>query len=130
MSENRSTPTLYQLADREGNNNGIHYLANKIYKETENYYKYCVTALSIRGFYWAGLALLPLTVAGYVSVPLYLLSSLILAAMFPIAIEIGIITTKRFNFKNMNGFWEHAEIWYGLIQDIVLILLFFSVRYV
>ncbi len=119
-----ATPSM--IKDKEGRKNGIHYLANRMIPETTDYYRYCSTALMIRGIYWFGITLIPLVVSGYLYVNDYVVIVLILGYGFPLSVKIGSYTTSKFNFKFMNGFWEHAEVWYGLMQDIVLILFIVS----
>lgn len=125
MHQNTGPATPEELADLEGRDNGIHFIANTIISETKNYYDYCIIALSLRGFYWFGLMFLPLVIGGFLSFPLYLVFSILLGIAFPISIELGRWSKDKFTidtkyFKVM-GHWEHSEIWYGLFQDIVLI---------
>jgi len=54
-----------------------------------------------------------------------LVGILLLSVGFPIACEIG-RTGKKWSFKFMGEEWEHQEVWYGLIQDIILGLLILS----
>ena len=120
------TATNAQLLDLEGRNNGAHWLADKIYPEVENYYKYCYTALTLRGMLWFGLTLLPLCVGGYIPITDYTISVLFLGAGFPISIRLGAYTETLFSLPDMDGFWEQAEVWYGMMQDVVLIFLLFN----
>ncbi len=131
MSGNRLSPTPRQLDDREGLKNGIHFLANLIAPEIKNYYEYCIVALGIRGMYWFGLTLLPLVIAGYVDPIMYMPMILLLGVGFPLSVILGkwskdkiTITQKYFN---VHGTWEHAEVWYGFMQDVILVALFLSV---
>jgi hypothetical protein len=126
----RGVPTASIVADEEGRNNGIHFIANLINPETKNYYRYCFTALWIRGFYWFALAMLPLVIGGYLDIPNYLVIAILIGYGFPISVKLGTYTTKKFNFKYMNDFWEHAEVWYGLMQDIALILIILNISMV
>lgn len=111
------------IEDEEGRRNGIHYLASLIYAETENYYRYCYTALTIRGMYWASIALLPVLVMGYIGLMDFILSTVILGFSFPSSVKLGEYTADKFRFKFMEGYWEHAEVWYGLIMDLVILYL-------
>lgn len=121
------SPTEVMLLDTEGRRNGIHYLTNLVYPEKENYYKYCYLALTLRGIYWVGLTLLPLVLSGYIDVATYFSITALLGWGFPLSVKLGTYTTKKFNYVSkyfgMNGFWEHAEVWYGAMMDIVLIYL-------
>ena len=125
MSANRSTPTAYQLADREGNNNGIHYIANLIIPEIKNYYNYCITALGLRGSLWAALTVLPLVLTGYIGIWLFLSIVVLLGIAFPLSVILGEWSMEKFTldtkYLQINGTWEHAEVWYGLAQSIALI---------
>lgn len=104
----------------EGAKNGIKYIATKLVPSWNvAFIKYCRIALGIRGLYWWSLALLPLF---YVST-LPLVAIILLGVSFPLACEIGYFSSKLWNFKHMNGGWEHSEVWYGLMQDVVLISL-------
>lgn len=119
--------TEAQLLEKEGTKNGIHWLANKIYPQDKFYLKYCETALALRGLLWWTPVLLPLLVLGYVNVGIFLLAVLVLGLMFPLSVVIANWTTTKFNYSNswfgMTGAWEHAEVWYGIGQDLVLIAL-------
>jgi len=119
----------YALHDEgEGRNNGIEWLASHIIKPTqETWLNYCRVALTIRGFYWWLPTLAPLYFVGFN--PLVLLGCIaFLSVGFPLACEIGYRTAPLFSF-NKYGFeigndgWTHQEIWYGLMQDLVLITL-------
>lgn len=114
----------YLLADEgEGRNNGIEWIAANVIEPTqETWIEYCRLALMIRGFYWWTPTLMPLYFVG-VSLDLLLLAIGVLSIGFPIACEIGYYTTTKFNFKHMGSGWEHQEVWYGLMQDIVFLSL-------
>lgn len=82
--------------------------------------------LAIRGFVWWVVPILSLYFVGFN--PLLLLACLIfLSVGFPLACEIGYYTSKKFQFERgifvMKEAPEHMEVWYGLMQDIVLISL-------
>ena len=104
----------------DGKSNGIQWLAKKIVPNYKyNYINYCRVALAIRGLYWWIPTLIPLYFIGIS--PLVLITSIIFLSLgFPLACEIGYRTSKIWNFKYMSGGWEHQEVWYGLLQDIVL----------
>ena len=124
------TATQAQLLDLEGRNNGVHWLANTIFPERENYYKYCYTALMFRGMLWFGLTLFPLYIGGYIPIDIYIGSVLFLGVGFPVSIRIGAYTETKFSFKSINGFWEQAEVWYGFMQDIVLVFILLSASHI
>lgn len=104
----------------EGENNGIKWLASKIISPSENWTNHCRVALFIRGLYW-WVCLLPLVF--FIEWYFVLLAIVILAFAFPLACELGYYTSKLWNFKYMTGGWEHQEVWYGLAQDIVILIL-------
>jgi hypothetical protein len=105
----------------EGAKNGIKYIATRLVPDWNvSYMLYCYTALVLRGMYWWTLALISLIFYSYWA----LLGIVVLALAFPISCELGHHTSKLWNFKHMNGGWEHSEVWYGLFQDMVLISLF------
>lgn len=127
MAANHGPATRDQMNDKEGTNNGIDYIASKIAPPLDNYFVYCVMALAIRGFYWWAITLIPLLIGGYIELFYYLFSSFVLGVAFPISVIVGIETARLFKLKvgkfEMIGAWEHGEVWYGLIQDIMLISL-------
>lgn len=115
-----SMPTPYE----EGKNNGIQWLATKFIDPSKDWLNHCRVALIIRGFYW-WVCLFPLVF--FVEWYYVLTAILFLSLAFPIACEFGYRTTKLFNFKHMTGGWEHQEVWYGLFQDIVILILLLRV---
>lgn len=117
----------YLLKDEgEGRNNGIELVTTKFINPTQaTWIKYCRLALSIRGLYWWIPTLAPLYFVG-IGFNSLLLVIVLLSIGFPIACEIGYYTTTKFNFKHMGSGWEHQEVWYGLMQDIVLVGLFLT----
>ncbi len=108
----------------EGKNNGIAWLASKVFNPETNWINYCRVALSIRGLYWWLPVLAPLHFVGF-SPYCLALAVVILGVGFPIACEIGYRTSKLFSINKpyfqMTGGWEHQEVAYGLIQDLVFI---------
>lgn len=111
-------------ANEEGKNNGIQWLASKVFKPETDWLNYCRVALTIRGFYWWLPTLAPLYFVGFN--PYYLAIAVVLLGVgFPIACEIGYRTSKLFSLNKpyfqMTGGWEHQEVWYGVIQDLVFI---------
>lgn len=113
-----------ETLEDEGESNGIKYIATRIVSDwANNYLRYCRVALVLRGAYWWLLALGALLYVSY----WYALGIVVLALAFPVSCEIGHHTSKLWNFKHMNGGWEHQEVWYGLMQDIVFIFLIWGV---
>lgn len=131
MNQNYGPATEEEISDKEGTSNGIHFIANLLIPETKSYYWYSVLALAIRGFYWFAITLLPLVVLGYTSIVLYLVSTIILGIAFPVSVILGAWTAQQFNFRykffDMWGTWEHAEVWYGLVLDIIILTIIYFI---
>lgn len=111
--------------DGEGANNGIQWMARKIVPDyLNNFVNYCRVALSIRGFYWWLPTLAPLYFVGF-SVESLVIAIILLSVGFPLACELGYRTSRMFEFNkygfSVSGGWEHQEVWYGLMQDIVFV---------
>lgn len=109
----------------EGENNGIKYIATKLVPNWNvAFIKYCSVALGIRGIYWWLPTLAPLYFVGF-SVVSITVAVAVLSIGFPIACELGRLTAPLFSFEyktfSIKGGWEHSEVWYGLMQDLVLI---------
>lgn len=98
----------------------IHYMADYIVKEKENYKLYCQVALAIRGFIWWTPLLLLLGYIDALSWYQVVLNSIILAIGFPFACYIG----RNWTFECKSKYlllkrgWENQEIVYGFIQFI------------
>lgn len=127
IAERADGYSLYLKGEREGANNGIHWLASHIIEPTkETWLNYCRVALTIRGFYWWLPTLAPLYFVGFN--PLVLLGCILfLSVGFPIACEIGYLLRDKISFEKygleFRGGWELQEGAYGLMQDLVLITL-------
>ena len=100
----------------------IHYMANAIVKEKDNYKLYCQVALVIRGFIWWTPLLLLLGYINALSWYPVALNSIILAIGFPFACYVG--RNWTFEYKSKYFFtkqgWENQEIVYGAIQFLCL----------
>lgn len=100
----------------------IHYMANSIVKEKDNYKLYCQIALAIRGFIWWTPLLLLLGYINALSWYQVIINSIILAIGFPFACYIG--RNWTFEYKSKYFFtkqgWENQEIVYGAIQFLCL----------
>lgn len=96
----------------------IHYMANSIVKEKDNYKLYCQVALAIRGFIWWTPLLLLLGQINALSWYQVIINSIILAIGFPFACYVG--RNWTFEYKSKYFFtkqgWENQEIVYGAIQ--------------
>lgn len=96
----------------------IHYLANFIIKEKEDYKTYCEVALGIRGLIW-GLALyVPLVFFGYIYLYDYLIVSIIYGACFPLACYLSTILTLNYSNRYISivGNGETEEFYYGVVH--------------
>lgn len=108
-----------EYEDKEGYNFPfIHYIANFIIKEKENFFKYCNLALGIRGMIWALCLYLALVVFNYISILELFILCLIYGIGFPFACYLS--RKKSFNYKSkfisIVGKWETQEVYYGFIH--------------
>lgn len=108
-----------EYEDKEGYNFPfIHYMANFIIKEKENFFKYCNLALGIRGMIWALCLYLALVLFNYISYLEYIIISIMYGIGFPFACYLS--RKKSFNYKSkfisIVGKWETQEIYYGFIH--------------
>ncbi|TWO19507.1 hypothetical protein YZ82_05220 [Campylobacter hyointestinalis] len=109
----------------DGRNNGIRWLSSKIIPiSPTNWLWHCRIALFLRGCLWWGLTFIPLVFVGF-SFMLFLIVVIILGIGFVFACEIGYLTQNLFSFQkgilSIKGGWEHQELWYGIIQDFVIL---------
>ena len=105
-------------------------MVSKVVSPTKDWLNYCRVALTIRGLYWWLPTLAPLYFVGF-SVELLTVMILALSIGFPIACELGYYFRDKVSFEKFglsySGGWEIQEVWYGLVQDLVLISLFILV---
>ena len=103
----------------------IHQMANYITPERKNFFKYCNTALFIRGLIWGLCLYLPLVGFEYISIIDYALVSLVYGLGFPFACYLSRL--KSFNIKykylSIKDRWETQELYYGFIHMICNIYL-------
>lgn len=129
IAEREDGYSLYLKGEREGANNGIHWLASHIIEPTkETWLNYCRVAMVIRGFYWYVPTLAPLY---FVGVNPYLLLGLItfLSFGFMLSYELAYHLAPKLNIKwlEFNSGWTLGEGIVGLTQDIAIITLIFVV---
>ena len=108
-----------QYEDNEGKSFPyIHYLANFIIKEKQDYRTYCEIALGIRGLIWGLVLYIPLVCFGYISKYDYILVSTIYGIMFPIVCYLGTIFTLNYKNKYISlvGNGETEEFYYGVVH--------------
>lgn len=125
IAERADGYSLYLKGEREGANNGIHWLASHIVEPTkETWLNYCRVAMVIRGFYWYILTLTPLY---FVGVSPYLLLGLIvfLSFGFMLSYELAYYLAPKLNIKwlDFNSGWTLGEGIVGLTQDIAILVL-------
>lgn len=108
----------------------IHYMANYIQNQDENYKLYCQIALAIRGFIWWTPLMILLGYLDLLNWVVVILNSFVLAIGFPIACELSHYWNFEYKAKYLsiltNG--EKQEVIYGLIQFICLSLSIFLVK--
>ncbi len=95
----------------------IHYIANSIIKEENDYLNYARLALAIRGFIWWSPLLILAGVYG-LSWWIVAANSLLLAIALPISVEAGRVLEFKFTVWKIEceGAWERQEIIYGFFQ--------------
>lgn len=108
-----------EYEDKEGYNFPfIHYVANFVIKEKENFFKYCNLALYFRGMIWALFIYLALVLFNYISYLEYIIISIIYGIGFPLSCFLS--RKKSFNYKSkfisIVGKWETQEVYYGFIH--------------
>ena len=125
IAERADGYSLYLKGEREGANNGIHWIASNIIEPTkETWLNYCRVAMVIRGFYWYILTLTPLYFLGFSP---YLLLGLIvfLSFGFMLSYELAYYLAPKLNIKwlDFNSGWTLGEGIVGLTQDIAILVL-------
>lgn len=96
--------------------------AELFFKQTENYKRYCQTALIIRGLYWWTPVLACFYFAGITTLSGFLIGSVILGISFPVACYISkyVGFTKTYGVLAFSRGWENQEFIYGFIQGIII----------
>lgn len=110
-----------EYLDKEGHNFPyIHYIANAIQPERENFRRYCTVALGIRGAVWAMFLYIGLIGLGYIEWYDYLVIVIAYGIGFPLAAWLGkkYIINKRYKHLSMKDAWESQEIYYGVIHTL------------
>lgn len=100
----------------EGIYNGIHWLANRIVDEHDDYLNYSRIALAIRGWYWFAPLLTMYAFYGVIGWVEATVLSVLIAGAFPLSVEIGRIIKKGM-------YWEASEYVYGAFHGILFIWL-------
>ena len=119
--------------DTEGHNNGIHWIANRIAPELDDYQKYCKVALAIRGLYWWLPVYLVFSYYEQMLLHIAIIGSIVIGILFPTSV----IIAREYEYKipsvktgmfSVDGVWEKSEVVYGLFSGIILVVLIFSSR--
>jgi hypothetical protein len=96
-----------------GKDNGIHAIANAIFKEHKNYAGYAITALMIRALYWWVPFYLMLDVFIRTSELSSMLAILFLGITFPLSYMISYSISPK-------NYWARGEYIYGFCQGVAL----------
>ena len=118
----------------------IHNVANFVSKEKiegtfeerlNQYNKYAITALAVRGMLWWGLVYGTASMFGVVSVLEAVMITVALGIGFPVACWLGKLWkfNKKFGILSLSRGWENQEIVYGLFQGIALWYVVLGVMY-
>ena len=102
----------------------IHYIAQSIIKQEENYKRYCQVALAIRGFIWWTPLLILLGCINLLDWSQVIISSLVLSIAFPLGCELSKYWDFEYKskFLSISGNWEKQEVIYGLFQFVCISL--------
>lgn len=118
-NRNATKPIPYN----EGDYNGVLWLAERIISSDNDWLNHARVCLLLMGMYRASFMLV---LSFWIGLP-SLIGFLLLSPMFLIGSELGYYTSKLWNFKFMNGGWEHQEVWYGFGLDLIFIFLIFLI---
>lgn len=96
----------------------IHYIAQAIVKQEDDYTTYCEIALAIRGLFWWLPLLILLGIIDLISWYQVAFSSIFLAVGFPVACYLGTLLKVEYKSKylNMSRGWENQELVYGFFH--------------
>ena len=102
----------------------IHYIAQSIIKQEENYKRYCQVALAVRGFIWWTPLLILLGCINLLDWNQVIISSLVLSIAFPLGCELSKYWDFEYKSKylSISGNWEKQEVIYGLFQFVCITL--------
>lgn len=102
----------------------IHYIAQAIVKQENDYTTYCEIALAIRGLFWWLPLLILLVIIDLISWYQVAFSSIFLAVGFPVACYLGTLLKVEYKSKylNLSRGWENQEVFYGLFHWIGIAL--------
>lgn len=109
----------------------IHNIANFVFKEKiegtleerlDQYNKYAITALAVRGILWWGLVYGTASIFGIVSVLEAIVITVALGIGFPVACWLGkkMDFSRKYGILHLSRGWENQELVYGFMQGIAL----------
>ena len=118
----------------------IHNIANFVFKEKiegtleerlNQYNKYAITALAVRGMLWWGLVYGTASIFGIISVVEAMVLTVALGIGFPVACWLGKIMdfSRNYGILHLSRGWENQELVYGLIQGTCLWYVIIKVVY-
>ena len=100
---------------KDGKSNGVHWLASKVAKETEDFRKYSKAALAIRGFYWYAPIFAALAILGVTPIWLAIVLSVAVGLLMPVSYYLAYLVFGE-------GYWPGGEHIFGVVQGIALAL--------
>jgi len=117
-----------QLTNKQGFENGIHWIANQVFDEEKRYLNYCRFALFLRGIWWWLPALLSLLVFGamgvwYWAIIKFIIAMVVIGMGFPLSVEISRWWNLRKDKYDGNVVWAEAEALYGGLHGLVIALM-------
>lgn len=104
------------IARNDGKSNGIHWLAEKVAKETKDFRKYAISALVIRGFYWYAPILFALAFFGITPIWLAAILAVSVGILMPISYLLAYWTVGE------TTYWPRGEHIFGVVQGLALSL--------
>jgi len=113
---------------KQGNENGIHWIANQCFDERKSYLNYCRFALALRGIWWWFPCLLPLLIFGamgvwYWAIVKFIIAMVVFGLGFPLSVEISRLWNLRKNKYDGNVVWAEAEVLYGGLHGLLIALM-------
>ena len=117
-----------QYEKRQGYESGIHQVANALIKERQHYLAFCRLALALRGVWWWVPVFVPFYIFGCfgdwrIGAIKLAAGVVALGVGFPLSVE----ASRRWNLRQAeysgNVAWAEAEVFYGALHGVVLVLL-------
>ena len=116
-------------SQEEARHTGIRQIADFLIGPKKYGWFNAALALAIRGFYWFAPLLLIVFFRGHIGVSTLVAALFILSFGFPLSFTFARMSSmyggiNRSEFKTA---WEQGEVWYGAMQDLVLLLIVLDV---